>query len=65
MSTVSKQIADDIIAGKYPEDNWVRIIEYDNAWDGVSYGCENKQTLGKYSPSHFIRNPRVYWTLSQ
>ena len=64
MSTVSKEIADDIIAGKYPEDEWIRIIEYDNAWGGVAYGLESRRTLGKYSPSEYVQNPRVYWQIT-
>lgn len=61
MTTVSKEIADKIIAGEYPEDQWVQIIEYDNAWNGVAYGCEHIGSIGKYSPSPYVRNPRVYW----
>ena len=62
MSTVDKATADKIVAGEFPEDGWVRIVEYDNAWGGIGYGCETKQTLGKYSPSDYVRNPRTYWS---
>lgn len=34
MSTVDKKTADDIIAGKYPEDNIVAIIKYNNMFNG-------------------------------
>ena len=34
MSTVSKQIADRIIAGEFPEDNIYLIIRYDNSFNG-------------------------------
>lgn len=34
MSTVDKKTADDIIAGKYPEDNCVAILRYENAFNG-------------------------------
>ena len=61
MATVSKKIADDVIAGKYDEDNWVRIVKYTNQWDGESYGLENKHTLGKYEESSSVNNPTVYW----
>lgn len=61
MSTVDKKIADDVIAGKYPEDGWVRIVKYENAWGGEAYGLENKKTLGKYNPSPYVRNPVTYW----
>lgn len=61
MGTVSKKIADDIIAGKYAdEDGWpVRIVEYTNAWGGQSYGVEHHR--GMYSASPTVINPRVYW----
>jgi hypothetical protein len=61
MSTVSKEIADRVIAGEYPLDEWVRIIEYDNAFGGVGYGLENAHTIGRYSPSEYVINPRIYW----
>lgn len=61
MSTVSKKIADRVIAGEYPEDEWIRIVEYDDAWGGVGYGLENAHTIGKYYPSEYVRNPRIYW----
>ena len=64
MATVSKKIADDIIAGKYVEDDGMplRIVEYDNAWGGVSYGVEHHEyELGRYKASQYISNPRVYW----
>jgi hypothetical protein len=51
MATVTKEIADRIVAGEFKEDGWVRIVEYDNAWGGTSYGCETKWELGKYTPS--------------
>lgn len=65
MGTVSKKIADEIIAGKYAaEDGWpIRIVEYTNSFDGgLSYGVEfHERERGKYSASRFIINPRVYW----
>ena len=62
MPTVSKKIADDIIAGKYPEDGWVKIVKYTNAWGGEAYGCiSQRQPLDLYSPSEFVINPEVYW----
>lgn len=63
MSTVSKKIADEIIAGKYPEDGCTRIVEYDNAWGGVAYGCTFRgQNINKYmEPTDFVKNPRIYW----
>jgi hypothetical protein len=61
MGTISKTIADDVIAGKYDEDRPVKIVKYDDAWGGVGYGliCEG-QNLDRYAASEFVRNPVVY-----
>jgi hypothetical protein len=64
MSTVSKEIAEKVIAGAYPEDEWVRIIKYENAWGGIAYGLESRHTLGKYSPSEYVKNPQIYWEVA-
>lgn len=61
MSTVDKEIADAVIAGKYEEDGWVRIIKYTNAWGGEAYGLENIRSIGRYRPSNYVINPTVYW----
>ncbi len=62
MATVDKSIADRIVAGEFPEDDARKIIEYDNAFRGVSYGVIfGDDDPGKYAPSEFVRNPRVYW----
>ena len=64
MATVDKKLADQIkdANGYYSDDPRVqRIVEYDNAWGGVGYGLEYPGYSGKYSPSEFVRNPRVYW----
>jgi hypothetical protein len=64
MATVSKEIADRIIAGEFAaEDGWPqRIVEYDNAFGGVSYGVEQyPNEIGRYSESSYVHNPRVYW----
>lgn len=63
MSTVTKEIADKIIAnnGRYGDDPIVTsIIEYDNAWGGVGYGL-NTRGRDIYTASPYIRNPRIYW----
>lgn len=62
MGTISKEIADDVIAGKYDEDRPVKIVKYENAWGGESYGliCQG-QPLDRYSESNFVRNPVTYW----
>ena len=65
MATVSKNLADKLKAnnGYYADDPRVlRIVEYENAFNGaLAYGIEYEGQLGKYSPSEFIHNPRVYW----
>ena len=62
MSTVDKSIANRIIAGEFPENGAVKIIEYDNAWGGVGYGVVFKNdNPDKYRETEFVRNPRVYW----
>ncbi len=63
MATVSKEMADKLVAnnGYYADDARVyRIVEYTNAWGGESYGLEY-EGLGRYSPSEYIINPKVYW----
>jgi hypothetical protein len=64
MATISKDIADRIIAGEFAsEDGWpARIVKYTNAWGGEAYGVEYRHELGKYSPSEYVRSPQVYWT---
>ena len=61
MGTVNKIIADRVIAGEFEEDYICRIVEYDNAFGGVSYGLEGEHEIGRYQESEFVRNPRVYW----
>ena len=64
MPTVNKDIADAIKAnnGRYADDPRVyRIVEYDNAFGGVSYGLEYRVTENRYCESEYVRNPRVYW----
>lgn len=62
MSTVDVTIARRAAAGEWPEDDVQRIVRYENAWGGVSYGLEFPGQVGKYSPSEFVRNPQVVWT---
>lgn len=63
MGTVSKNIADAIVSGRYNDDDPKRIVEYTNAWGGVAYGV----TFGRDDPdkymleSEYIRSPRIYW----
>ncbi len=62
MGTISKKIADDVIAGKYDHDHPVKIVKYTNKWGGESYGliCKGKD-LNCYHESEFVINPVIYW----
>lgn len=62
MSTVSKEIADAIIAGEFPEDDAIKIVEYDNMWGGKGYGVIFRgQNPNMYAASESVRNPKIYW----
>jgi hypothetical protein len=63
MGTISRKIADDVIAGLYDDDHPVKLVKYTNAWGGESFGliCQG-QPLDTYRESQFVINPTVYWT---
>lgn len=64
MATVSKQLADQIKDkdGFYADDPRVhRIVEYTDMGGKQAYGLEYKHQVGKYAPSQFVRDPKVYW----
>ena len=64
MATVSKDLADKLVAqnGYYADDPRVmRIVEYTNAWGKQAYGIEYEGQLGKYHPSEYVIDPKVYW----
>lgn len=62
MATVDKDIADRIVAGEFASDKPQKIIEYDNAFGGVSYGVVFKHDdPDMYRETDFVRNPRQYW----
>ena len=70
MPTVSKSIADEIIAhnGVYPGDEHlppcVRIVKYRNCFDGnPAYGLEYEGQEGKYAPSKYVIDPKIYWRI--
>ena len=67
MGTVNKEIADEIIAGKYPEDNVVRIVKYQNQFNGAdAYGVIRRgQDLMIYHNSGACIRPEVYWEAGQ
>ena len=62
MGTISKKIADDVIAGKYEEDRPTKIVKYQNQWGGESYGlvCAHEDQ-DRYRPSAFVIDPVTYW----
>ena len=62
MGTISKEIADDVIAGKYEDDYPVKIVKYTNQWGGESYGliCRH-ESLNRYDASEYVINPILYW----
>ena len=63
MATINSQsVIDDIIAGKYPEDNWIKIVRYTNAWGDTTYSCIAKgQPLDMYAASEYIIDPETHW----
>jgi len=64
MPTVSKRLADEIVAGKgwYDTDPRVeRIVEYTDMGGKKAYGLEYAGQIGKYSESPYVREPKVYW----
>ena len=63
MSTVSKKIADEVIAGKYPEDNIKAILLYHNQFNGADayklvYGSMSVINTALYIASDYVR---LYW----
>lgn len=64
MSTISKELANVIArnGGYFADDPRVlRIVQYTNAWGGEAYGIEYEGQVGKYGPSDYVNNPKVYW----
>lgn len=66
MGTISKKIADDVIAGLYDDDRPVKIVKYTDAWGGEAYGliCAHENP-DRYAPSEYVRNPSLYWERAQ
>jgi hypothetical protein len=65
MATVSKELADQLVAGDgyYADDTRVlRIVEYTNAWGKLAYGIEYAGQVGKYAESEYVNSPKVYWS---
>ena len=62
MGTISREIADDVIAGKYGDDQPIKIVKYTNAWGGEAFGLICKgQSRDTYHASDFVINPSTYW----
>lgn len=64
MATITKFMADKIKNqdGYYSDDPRVlRITEYTDMGGKLAYGIEYREPLGRYIPSPYVRNPRVYW----
>lgn len=62
MATVSKKIADDVIAGKYASDGIIKIVQYSNMFGGVSYGLVTKRDDPlRYEKSEACSNCVTYW----
>ena len=63
MATIDSQsVIADIIAGKYSEDRWVKIVRYTNAWGSTAYGCiAEGQPLDMYAASEYVIDPETYW----
>ena len=66
MGTVSKTIADEVIAGKYPEDNIVKIVRYKNVFTRqYSFGLIARgQPMDTYKASEYVIEPTIYWEKS-
>jgi len=63
MGTVPKKIADDVMAGLYEDDMPTKIVKYQNAWGGESYGMVTiREDQDRYRPSEYVRNPETIWT---
>jgi len=69
MATVDKEVADRLVRNNgYWDDEdrkmgrrTVLITEYDTAFDGVAYGLTSQGRPSAYTPSRYVRNPRIYW----
>ena len=62
MGTVSKEIADNIIRGLYPEDNIVKIVKYTDMAGGEAYGIITEgHDLNTYRETEFVQKPVTYW----
>lgn len=63
MGTISKKIADDVIAGLYNDDRPTRIVEYTNKWGSIAYGLTVQgEDINRYMhETEYIIKPKIYW----
>lgn len=63
MGTVDKSIADRVIAGEFPEDEAMRIVQYDNEFGSDNFGvtCKGEDHSKYLEETFFVRRPRIYW----
>ena len=64
MGTITKQIAEDIMAGKYAEDKPTKIVTYNNMFDGgLTYAVVfEREDQFKYERSGACDNVTTIWT---
>jgi hypothetical protein len=65
MPTVSKEIADKVIAGNgyYPGDRIrvVKVVEYINMGGQRAYGIVYEHQIDAYTETAFVRQPKTIW----
>ena len=64
MGTINLRIAEEVIAGKYEDDQPTKIVTYNNMFNGdLTYAlvCAHEDQL-KYECSGACKNVNVYWT---
>ena len=66
MSTVDKSIADRVIAGEFPEDKIIAIVQYDNQFNGAKaykliFAHQEHMLTDIHSISPAMRNCKLYW----
>lgn len=67
MSSVDKKTADEVIAGKYPEDKVCCIVEYSNMFDGrKAYKLiyeHQRQFINQIIESICGDHKKIYWSI--
>lgn len=67
MSTIDKTTAEKIMAGQFSEDGWVKIVTYNNMFDGgISYGAvHRREHFNRYEESPACHNVKTIWLEGQ